>query len=62
MANANHKPSDEDIHKVYEMLGIATEEQRRQILSRLSFPRQKKEISVRLQADSVTTPYTDNNA
>ena len=62
MANTNRHLSEEEINRVYKILGMASEEQRQQILGRLSFSQGKTDAPIRIKGDSVTTPYTDTNA
>jgi hypothetical protein len=55
--------SEGEIHRLYEMLGMANEEQRKRILDELYTLRQKNDDTpIRIRGDSVTTPYTDSNA
>jgi hypothetical protein len=61
MATTSRNLSEEDIHRVYEMLGMASEEERLRIVERLYFSQEHKP-PVRIEGDTVTTPYPDNNA
>lgn len=62
VANTNRHLSEEEINRVYEILGMANEEQRQRILDRLSILQEKNDSPIRIKGDSVTTPYTDINA
>jgi hypothetical protein len=62
MIDNNPQLSDEEIEKVFELLGLANQEQRREILTSFYISRNRDDTPLEIRADSVTTPYTDNNA
>lgn len=41
---------------------MASEEERKKILGRLSLLQEKNDIPIRIKGDSVTTPYAEINA
>lgn len=62
MATTDDQLSEEEIRRLHEILGMASEEQRKKILGRLSLLQEKNDFSIRIRGDSITTPYTDSNA
>jgi hypothetical protein len=62
MAETNRHLTEEEIHKVYEILGMANEEQRQEILKRISLSQEVNKAPIYVRGDSVTTPYPDKNA
>jgi hypothetical protein len=57
MISGVRKLSQAEIHQLFEMLGMASEDQRQRILKQIFFSQQTKDAPIRIKGDNITTPY-----